>query len=128
MSDIGGTEGMSDELIENAETAHEWARPILKRLDPNKLAQALWIIGLSDAAITDLDKQLEESVRIMESGPLPPRMTALLYSDMLPHSLWLIKVALVFNAHSFTKQEAGEILMKIARFEKRRDSLRGEVH
>lgn len=126
--DTSNCEGMSDRLIENAEKAHEWARTITPRLDPKKLAQAMWVIGMSEEAMSDIEVQMQESVDLYLSGSLPPRMAALLYCDELPQSIWMIKLALIFNAHTFNEEEEKVIARKIAEFEKVRDEENEEIH
>ena len=126
--DTSNCEGMSDRLIENAEKAHEWARTILPRLDPKKLARAMWVIGMSEEAMSDIEVQMQESVDLFLSGALPTRMAALLDCDELPQSVWMIKLALIFNAHTYTEEEEKAIVRKIAEFEKVRDEENREVH
>ena len=126
--DTSNCEGMSDRLIENAEKAHEWAMGILPRLDSARLARAMWVIGMSEEAILDIEKQMEESVKLFAANMLPERMAALLYCDELPQTIWMIKLALIFNAHNFTDEEAKAVSAKIAEFEKVRDEENGGIH
>ncbi len=128
MIEFDGTEGMTDRAIENAKAAHEWVRSMTPRINPKRLARALWALGLSDEAMSDLEVQMEESVRLQLSGKLPDRMAALLECDQLPQSMWMLKVAILFNAIDLTEEEYEATLRKIAEFEKGRDAELGRLH
>lgn len=128
MIEFDNDEGMTDRAVENAKAAHEWVRTMTPRINPKRLARAFWLLGLSDEAMSDIEVQMEESVRLQLSGKLPDRMAAVLECDQLPQSLWMLKVAILFNAIDLTEEEYEAAILKIAEFEKGRGTELERVH